>query len=110
MAFLFKILITGLSIFISAKMLKGVEVKSFGVALIAALVLLVLNMTLSPILHILSLPVTIITLGLFALIVNAIVILLVSKLVDGFEVESIFWALLFGIIQSVIASFLFWLF
>jgi putative membrane protein len=49
-------------------------------------------------------------LGLFALIVNAIVILLVSKLVDGFEVESIFWALLFGIIQSVIASFLFWLF
>lgn len=110
MAFLFKILITGLSIFISAKMLKGVEVKSFGVALIAALVLLVLNMTLTPILHILSLPVTIITLGLFALIVNALVILLVSKLVDGFEVESIFWALLFGIIQSVIASFLFWLF
>lgn len=110
MGFLFKILITGLSIFISAKMLKGVEVKSFGVALIAALILLVLNMTLTPVLHLLSLPVTILTLGIFALFVNAAVILLTSKIVDGFEVKSILWALIFGIIQSVVASFLFWIF
>lgn len=110
MGFLFKILITGLSIFISAKMLKGVEVKSFGVALIAALILLVLNMTLTPVLQLLSLPVTILTLGIFALFVNAAVILLTSKIVDGFEVKSILWALIFGIIQSVVASFLFWIF
>lgn len=110
MEFLIKILITGLSIFLSAKMLSGVEVKSFGVALIAAFVLLVLNMVLTPILQLLSLPVTILTLGLFAFVVNAVVILLVSKLVDGFEVQSILWALIFGIIQSVIASFLYWLF
>lgn len=110
MEFLIKILITGLSIFLSAKMLTGVEVKSFGVALIAAFVLLVLNMVLTPILQLLSLPVTILTLGLFAFVVNAVVILLVSKLVDGFEVQSILWALIFGIIQSVIASFLYWLF
>lgn len=110
MEFLIKILITGLSIFLSAKMLSGVEVKSFGVALIAAFVLLILNMILTPILQILSLPVTILTLGLFAFVVNAVIILLVSKLVDGFEVQSILWALIFGIIQSVIASFLYWLF
>jgi len=91
-------------------MLKGVEVKSFGVAIIAAIVLLFLNMVLTPILQLLSLPVTIITLGLFALVVNAAVILLVSKVVDGFKVDSLLWALLFGIIQSVVASFLFWLF
>ena len=110
MGLLIKILITGFSIFLSAKMLKGVEVKSFGVAIIAAIVLLFLNMVLTPILQLLSLPVTIITLGLFALVVNAAVILLVSIVVDGFKVDSLLWALLFGIIQSVVASFLFWLF
>lgn len=109
-AFLFKILITGIALFISGKMLDGVEIKNFNVALVAALLLLLLNMTLTPILQVFALPVTILTLGIFALIVNAFVVYLVSKLMDGFTIRSFGWAFVFGIIQSVIASFLFWIF
>lgn len=109
-AFIFKILITGASLFISAKLLSGVEIKSFSVAIFAAILLLLLNMTLNPILQLFALPVTILTLGLFALIVNAFVVYIVSKMMDGFEIASFGWAFAFGIIQSIIASFLFWVF
>lgn len=110
MDFLIKILITALAIFITARLLDGVKIKSFGTSIWAALLLLVLNMTITPILQIISIPITILTLGIFAFIVNAFVVYLSSKLISGFEIRSFGWALIFALVLALVKSFLFWLF
>jgi putative membrane protein len=110
MSFIIKILITALAIFITAGLLDGVKIKSFGTSILAALVLLLLNMTITPILQIISIPITIVTLGIFACIVNAFVVYLSSKLISGFEIRSFGWALIFALVLALVKSFLFWLF
>lgn len=99
-------LISGLSIFISAKLIPGVHVRDLSTALIVAIVLGVINTFIKPILTLLTLPITIVTLGLFSLIVNALLILLVSRLVDGFQVSGLMAAILFGLVLSVVNSIL----
>ena len=74
---------------------------------VAAIVLSLLNFIVKPILVILTLPVTIITFGLFLLMINAIIILLADKLIDGFAVDGIWWALLFSLLLSFLQSILF---
>jgi putative membrane protein len=106
MKILFKLLINSLSVFIAAYLLPGVVLQDYLVALIAAVVLGVLNTFLKPILVILTLPVTILTLGLFALVINAFLIMVVSKIVPGFSVDSFLTALLFSIILSLLNWFL----
>lgn len=93
-----------LAVFISAEIIPGVEVDSFFVAFIAALVLGVINAILKPILLILTLPINIFTLGLFTLVINAFLVLLASNLVDGFRVAGFWWALLFSLVMSVVQS------
>jgi putative membrane protein len=82
----------------------GVHVAGFTTALIVAVVLGLLNIFIKPILVILTLPVTFITLGLFLLVINAIIILLCDTIVGGFGVDSFFTALLFSIILSLSQS------
>ena len=98
--FLIQILITAAAVVLASYILPGVAVKEFSTALIVALVLSVLNFFVKPLLVLLTLPITIITLGLFLFIVNALIIVLAGKLVSGFRVDSIWWALLFSLLLS----------
>lgn len=103
-------LLTAVAVVIIAKFLPGVEVTDFVNAMFVAIVLGFLRITVQPILVILTLPATILTLGLFLLVINAIIILLAGYFVDGFSVAGFWTALLFSILlsmfQSVLYSFL----
>ncbi|MBZ5858991.1 phage holin family protein [Flavihumibacter profundi] len=106
MNFLVRLLISALVAFGLSYVLPGIHIDTFITALVLALVLAVLNTLLKPIMVILTLPITIITMGLFLLVINAAIILLASKLVDGFKVDGFWWALLFSILLSVTTSIL----
>lgn len=106
MNLLAKWIINAIAIFATGFLLSGVHVQDFKVALIAALVLGIVNATIKPILFLLTLPITILTLGLFTLILNAFLIILTSQLVPGFKVDSFLWAFLFSLVNSVISSIL----
>jgi putative membrane protein len=104
MNLLIKIFITSGLVFLIAHFMPGVHVASFTTALIVALVLGLLNIFIKPILVILTLPVTILTLGLFLLVINALIILLCTSIVGGFSVESFWTALFFSIVLSISQS------
>ena len=106
MKFIIKILLSALAVVLLSKLLPGVWVDSYTTAIIVALVLSLLNLIVKPILVILTLPVTIITLGLFLLIINAIIIILADNLIGGFSVESIWWAIIFSLLLSFVQSIL----
>jgi putative membrane protein len=109
MKFIFKILLSAIAVLIIGYFLPGVEIESNNVvtALWVALILGLLFTFLKPILVVLTLPVTILTLGLFLLVINALIIMLAGRLVDGFHVDGFWWALLFSILLSVVESFLY---
>jgi putative membrane protein len=94
--------ISALAIGISAYLIPGVYIDGFVTALVLAVVIGIINITLKPILFFLTLPITILTLGLFALIINALVILLASAIVPGFRIESFFTAIVFSIVLSLV--------
>lgn len=102
-----RILVTSLLVMVISYLMKGIVVDSFTTALIVAVVLGLLNFFVKPILVLFTLPITIFTLGLFYLVVNAIIILLCDKLVDGFDVSSFWTALLFSIVLSVSQSLIY---
>ena len=106
MKLLIKLLLNALAVFVIAHVLSGVHVDGYTTALIVAVVLSILNLFVKPILVIFTLPITIITLGLFLLVINALMILLADKLIDGFSVSSIWIAILFSILLSVLQSIL----
>jgi len=107
MKLILRILLSALAVVILSKVLPGVGVDSYTTAIIVAVVLSLLNFIVKPILIVLTLPVTIITFGLFLLVINAILILLADRLIGGFEVNSIWWALLFSLLLSFLQSILF---
>jgi putative membrane protein len=82
-------------------------VAGYGTAVIVALVLALLNLIVKPILVILTLPVTILTLGLFLLVINAIIILLADSFVSGFGVDGFWIALIFSLLLSIFQSILY---
>ncbi|SDR66079.1 putative membrane protein [Polaribacter sp. KT25b] len=102
-----KILLTALAVVVLAKILPGVTVLSYTTAIIVAIVIALLNMFVRPLLVFFTLPATIVTLGLFLFVINAVIILLADKLVDGFEVPGFFTALLFSILLSFFRTILF---
>lgn len=99
-------LINSVSVYITAKVLSGVEIKNFWAAVWVAAGISVANFLLGPILHILALPITILTFGLFAFVVNAFLVVLVDKVVDGFKIKSFGWAIGFSIILTILSSVL----
>jgi putative membrane protein len=107
MNFIVRILITALVAYGLTYILSGIHIDQFTTALLLAVVLAILNAIVKPILIILTLPITIVTLGLFLFVINALIILLGSKLVDGFKVDGFWWALLFSILLSVVSSLLY---
>ena len=106
MKLIIRLLLNAVAVIFLAKVLNGVNVDSYTTAIIVAIVLSILNLLVKPILVILTLPITIITLGLFLLVINAIIILLADKLIDGFSVSSIWIAILFSILLSILQSLL----
>lgn len=106
MGIIIKWLIATVAIIITSYLLPGVTVSGFLAAVIAAAALGIINAILKPILVILTLPVNILTLGLFTLVINALLVMLMAMIVAGFEVKNFWWALLFGVILSVITPIL----
>ena len=86
-----------------AYLLPGIVVKSFGSALLAAAVIALLNSIVRPILIVLTLPVTVVTLNLFLLVINALMFWLAGSMLSGFEVSSFWWALAGAIVYSLLS-------
>ncbi len=112
MRFIAKIIVSTVAVLITAWFLPGVSISGVNdtdkllTALMVAVALAFLNAVLKPILAFLTMPITILTLGLFYLVLNTIIILLADKLVDDFHVKGFFTALFFSIILTIVTSIL----
>jgi putative membrane protein len=107
MNFLLRIVITAVVAFALSSVLPGIHIDTFWTAIVLSLVLAVLNFFLKPILIILTLPITIVTLGLFLFVINALIVWFASDLVRGFHVRTFGWALLFSLLLSLLTSILY---
>lgn len=106
MSVLVRIGINALALLAAAYLIGGVHVQGFEAALVAALVLGLVNVTLRPVLIVLTIPVNIMTLGLFTFVINALMLLLVSRVVSGFEISGFWPALLTALFLSIVSSLL----
>ena len=106
MMMILSLLVQGIAVFLTAYILPGVVLDGYGTALLVAIVLGIVNAILKPILVILTLPLNILTLGLFTFVINAILIELVDYLIVGFSVGGFVNALLFSLVLSVISGVL----
>jgi len=107
MKLIIRLLVTAILVVILSYVIKGVQVDGFTSALMVAVVLALLNLFVKPILVILTLPVTILTLGFFYLVINATMILVCDHFIDGFKVSTFWTAMLFSIILSLSQSIVF---
>ncbi|KAA6440422.1 phage holin family protein [Dyadobacter flavalbus] len=106
MKLLIRLIISTLAIIVAANVVPGVAVAGTMTAVIVAIVLGILNTFLKPVLQILALPITILTLGLFYIVVNVFIIYLASYLVDGFSISGFLSALFFGLVVSIVSGIL----
>ena len=104
MNLIIRLLVTAIVAYLLTLILPGVHFTGFGGAIIFAIVLGILNLIVNPVLHILGLPLTIITLGLFALVINAIIILIADYFIDSMNVDGFLWAFVFSILLSIVTS------
>ncbi|MFZ2906428.1 MAG: phage holin family protein [Cyclobacteriaceae bacterium] len=104
MNWILRLLLNGVAVVLTAYLLPGVDVTDYWTALIVAIVLVIANVVVKPVLIVLTIPITIVTLGLFLLVINAFIILMADYLVDGFSVNGFWWALLFSLILSIFNS------
>jgi putative membrane protein len=102
--FFVRTIATSLAVLLAAYLLKGVEVSNTITALVVAVLLGLLNTFIKPVLVFLTIPITVLTLGLFLLVINIIIVLLVDDLITGFSVNSWLTALIFSFIVSITAS------
>jgi len=107
MRFIVKLLLSGFAVIVLAKLLAGISVENYLTAVIVALILAFLRAFVKPILVFLTLPITVITFGLFLLIINAFIVMIADYLIPGFAVASIWWALLFSLLLTVFETILF---
>lgn len=103
MTFIIQLLLTALAAFLAAKFTPGVNITSYWAAIGLAIVLGLLDVFVKPILEFISIPVTVLTLGLFLLVINALIILLASWILNSFHVSGFWSALLYSIIFSVVS-------
>jgi len=102
--FLVRLILSALAVFICATILPGAHVDGFLIAIVVAAVLAILNVLVKPVLVILTIPITIVTLGLFLLVINTILVLLADWLIPGFTIDGFWWALIFSVLLSIINS------
>ena len=106
MGFIIKVLITAVAVYLAAYLLPGVTITDAKTTIIVALVLALLNTFIKPILVILTIPITLITLGLFLLVINALMVKWAASLVSGFTVDGWFSALLVSLIVTIVSYIL----
>ena len=106
MNFVVRLIISTLAVLATSYLLTGVYVENFLTAVIVAVVLGCLNAIVKPLLILLSLPVVVLSFGLFLIVINTLMIMLADKLVDGFSVGGFWHALLFGIVMAIVTSIL----
>ncbi len=106
MHILIKIFLNSIAVLVTAAIIPGVHVANFGYALLVAIILGALNAFVRPLLIFLTLPATIITLGLFVFVINALMVMLAAYIIPGFSVGGFWWALLFSLLVSIISTFL----
>ncbi|ALD21099.1 phage holin family protein [Hymenobacter sp. DG25A] len=104
MGFILKFLLTAIITYVLARFLPGAHLAGFSDAILLVLVLAVLNAVVKPILKILGFPITIITLGLFLLVINAVIVLLADWILPGFKVDGFLSALLFSVVLSLVTA------
>jgi putative membrane protein len=107
MKFLIRLLITAVVVYgLSMILTPHIVIDTFVTAIIFSLVLAFLNAILKPILILLTLPITILTLGIFLLVLNVLMIMLADKMVEGIHIQGFWWALIFGLLLSLLSSML----
>ena len=112
MKILIRLIISAIAVLVTDLLLPGVSLGDMSqtnglmTALLVAAVLGLLNALLKPILVLLTLPVTLVTLGLFLLVINAVIVLIAARLVPGFIVDSFWWALGFSLLLSIVTGLL----
>jgi putative membrane protein len=107
MGFIIKVIVTALAVFVADYLLPGVHINDDAkTVIIVALVLALLNTFIKPILILLTIPVTVVTLGLFLLVINALIVIWADKLVDGFTVDGWLSAILFSLVVSIVSAIL----
>lgn len=97
-----KVLLGGISILVADYLLRGVSIDTWTTGFLLAAVIILINLTLKPIMIFLTFPITLVTLGLFLLVINGCIILLAAYFISGFAVESFWWALGFSLVVSLI--------
>ena len=106
---LVSLIVTSVSLLILARISIGLDVDDLGSALLAALVLGVLNATLRPVLGFLTFPITLLTFGLFSFVLNAIVLYVTAAVVKGFHIRSFLAALISSILLGLLNGLIFWI-
>jgi putative membrane protein len=104
MGFIIKLLLTGLFAFFIAQVIPGIQLDSFTDGVLLAIVLAILNAIVRPILVLLTIPITFLTLGLFLLVINVIIIYLADAVLGGFDVSGFFAALIFSLLLSLVTA------
>lgn len=107
MDLLIRILLSTVAVLVTAMLLPGVHAPDLTTALLVAVVLGFLNAVVKPLLMLLTLPVTVLTLGLFVLVINAAMVMLAARIVPGFTVNGFWWALIFSVVMWAVQSLLF---
>ncbi|MCR9099386.1 MAG: phage holin family protein [bacterium] len=105
MRLLLSLLINGFLVYLCAEILSGVSIDGYLTAVLVALLLGIVNFFVKPVLTLLTLPITILTLGLFLLVINGAMVLLVDWMLDGFYVDGWIWAIFFAIVMAIFNLF-----
>lgn len=106
MNMLIRLIVSAIAIAVTAYLLPGVHVVGTQTYFVLAIVLAVINMFIRPVLLLLTLPLSIMTLGLFSVVLNALLILGATYIVPGFSVDSFLWALAFGVVLALVSAVL----
>lgn len=101
-------LVTAVALIAAAYVLPGMKIKNFGIALVAAAVLGLVNALIRPVVAFFAFPITFVTLGLFALVINGLMLMLVAKLVPDFEIDGCLTSILGAVIVSIASALMMW--
>ena len=107
---IYSLLINSVAVYFSAKLLDGVEIKSIWSAIVVAILLAIVNTFLKPVLIALTLPINLLTLGLFTFVIDALLLMLVNLIADGLRIKDFTWALVFAIVLTIINGLLYLVF
>lgn len=106
MAIIIALILNTLAVFVAAYILPGVQLQNWTTAFVVAIILGLINAFIRPIIFLLTLPINILTLGLFTFVILGGIVMLVSAIVPGFQVDSFWWALGFALVLAIINSFI----